>query len=640
VKKRDEEWGFEAGKGGMAVEAKMGMAVIVILVCAFGFLVYHKFDLKQRALLQANIEGKNAAQAGPTELAPASAMLEVQETNPDSGAWRAVDETPSTVAASVADSTAPQQDAPLFDLSEPTSPPYDVTADQSSAMVASDDVIPTPQPTEDPFAVLATKNSAREETTPQPFPTTAEPSKPFQSEQTLASNMSAPDQSDPFAAAATTEAQPSAPLFPSFDAADETPPSRDVAVADPKQNSAPVKTDDVAMGDLFPSFDAAEETPAPSAQPEETTVAKVQGLPPAASVSRSRELPPLPTAPEPAFDTLDNEATALPSFAGSDEPAQPTLQDSPMVAFAEPKPDVNLFEEAAATSAAKTEASPTSDKTLSVERPALVVTPDPTPMKIDPDPQPYQRSEPASDTRQFGGDNRFDRDTQTQTLVQTSPSQSQDATPTTASQPKTAADENSMASDPAFMFAPVEIPSDEPAPLPTAAPQPQFGMAQYAYENGIRQVAASSEDCDICVVKHNDNYWTISKRMYGTARYFSALALFNQHRIKDPKKIRPGMKVLIPDPKRLEEKYPELFREFQQKETKPPGYFLQKDGKPAYRVGEKETLSEISQKHLGRASRWMEIYRMNQQRMTDPNRLKPGTVLALPDDATAVNIAP
>ena len=100
------------------------------------------------------------------------------------------------------------------------------------------------------------------------------------------------------------------------------------------------------------------------------------------------------------------------------------------------------------------------------------------------------------------------------------------------------------------------------------------------------------------------------------------------------------MKVLIPDPKRLEAKYPELFREFQEKATQPPGYFLQKNGKPAYRVGERETLSEISQKHLGRASRWMQIYRMNQARMKDPNRLKPGTVLLLPDDATDVNIAP
>ncbi len=138
----------------------------------------------------------------------------------------------------------------------------------------------------------------------------------------------------------------------------------------------------------------------------------------------------------------------------------------------------------------------------------------------------------------------------------------------------------------------------------------------------------------------NDNYWTISKRAYGTSRYFSALALYNQHRVKDPRKLRPGMKVLIPNPQELETKYPELFREFQEKTKQPAGYFLQKNGTPAYRVGEKETLSEISQKHLGRASRWMQIYRMNESRLKDPNHLKPGTVLVLPHDATDVNIVP
>jgi len=40
----------------MATEAKMGMGIVAILVCAFGFLVYHKFDLKQRKMLQAQIE--------------------------------------------------------------------------------------------------------------------------------------------------------------------------------------------------------------------------------------------------------------------------------------------------------------------------------------------------------------------------------------------------------------------------------------------------------------------------------------------------------------------------------------------------------------------------------------------------------
>ena len=100
------------------------------------------------------------------------------------------------------------------------------------------------------------------------------------------------------------------------------------------------------------------------------------------------------------------------------------------------------------------------------------------------------------------------------------------------------------------------------------------------------------------------------------------------------------MKVLIPPPTLLEERYPELFKDLKPKERKPTGYFLQADGTAAYRIGENETLSEISQKHLGRASRLIQIYQMNRQSLNDPNRLKPGTVIALPDDATDLYVVP
>ncbi|HRA89422.1 MAG TPA: LysM peptidoglycan-binding domain-containing protein, partial [Planctomycetaceae bacterium] len=64
------------------------------------------------------------------------------------------------------------------------------------------------------------------------------------------------------------------------------------------------------------------------------------------------------------------------------------------------------------------------------------------------------------------------------------------------------------------------------------------------------------------------------------------------------------------------------------------------DGSPAYRVGERETISEISLRFLGRSSRWIEIYRLNQSTLGDPNKLKPGTILALPADAVEVNVVP
>src|SRR5690606_1417218 len=63
----------------------------------------------------------------------------------------------------------------------------------------------------------------------------------------------------------------------------------------------------------------------------------------------------------------------------------------------------------------------------------------------------------------------------------------------------------------------------------------------------------------VYAVKANDTYWTISKEVYGTAKYFKALALFNQSRIANPEQMRPGMQVLVPKASILEASYPALF---------------------------------------------------------------------------------
>lgn len=175
--------------------------------------------------------------------------------------------------------------------------------------------------------------------------------------------------------------------------------------------------------------------------------------------------------------------------------------------------------------------------------------------------------------------------------------------------------------------------------MPTP-PYVQQAKTSIANTSKIQQVAGTRDPDGIYTVKPDDTYWTISKHAYGTARFFSSLALYNKNRIKDPRKLREGMKVVIPDPKVLVERYPELLQDYIPKKTLPSGYFLKPDGMPAYRIGARETLSEISQKHLGRASRWIQLYRMNQHVLKNPNRLKPGTVIDLPDDATNVHMVP
>ena len=57
-----------------------------------------------------------------------------------------------------------------------------------------------------------------------------------------------------------------------------------------------------------------------------------------------------------------------------------------------------------------------------------------------------------------------------------------------------------------------------------------------------------------------------------------------------------------------------------------------------YRIGSNDTLGSIAQKHLGRASRWSEIYRLNRNELRDPDHLKIGKTLRLPSDASSARL--
>ena len=68
-------------------------------------------------------------------------------------------------------------------------------------------------------------------------------------------------------------------------------------------------------------------------------------------------------------------------------------------------------------------------------------------------------------------------------------------------------------------------------------------------------MGTTSDAGDYYVVQPQDNFWTISRKKYGNARYFQALAELNRSRIPDPSRMRPGMKVSTPPVEVLEERY-------------------------------------------------------------------------------------
>jgi nucleoid-associated protein YgaU len=191
---------------------------------------------------------------------------------------------------------------------------------------------------------------------------------------------------------------------------------------------------------------------------------------------------------------------------------------------------------------------------------------------------------------------------------------------------------------------PRSVPNELPSDVFT-----QLTSSQIAADgtNGLGQMQPSDRP-EVYVVRPGDNYWRISKKQYGTVRYFMALARYNQPRIPDPKKMQPGMKVLTPARELLESRNPDLFPKYAantqglhnvaHQAGEKSGFFLDANGTPMYRVGPEDTLGGIALKHLGRFSRWSEIYQMNQHRLKNPNALSLGDVLELPADASRVSM--
>lgn len=49
-----------------------------------------------------------------------------------------------------------------------------------------------------------------------------------------------------------------------------------------------------------------------------------------------------------------------------------------------------------------------------------------------------------------------------------------------------------------------------------------------------------------------------------------------------------------------------------------------------YTVKPGDTLSKIAQEHLGKASAYMQIFELNKDQLSDPDKIRPGQVLRLP----------
>lgn len=736
----------------MAIEAKMGMCIVVILISAFGFLVYRKFDARQRSLLQANLQAAETALPGSTgggednlyaEFQPSDQILNgkpATEGQALSGSQSATDvlSTESNVDTTFGSSFALRETATL---SPPEKTPLESTTEDAFAgnsfdhngfagldepgLGADDQNAKVPEestklafagepagsqlagqissPMDDYLAQRQTRETVAEAVDPSSNDSAfASFGDPELSAQTAAPSGGAAGESmkdiqvadaSPFDALMEPETggQTSAPsTFEGFPGGFES--QQDTIVGTSTANSglsqAAVAGDDVAktgQADEQPWPDFGQDATSDMESPLNRQLAAE--LPDKAVDIQTDEWAPVKPSsqqPSPAFANFDsfevdakdktNQPTGELESADADSPFQKRDESGVtsgqlLASTDEPASAAAAFESFGSDDGF--EYSSSNSASIRVLQPA------PEAPAAAPETTSNTTASPPGFDETFAMSPQVDDDSLTSAADSFAGTQ-QDLTtrrgplvdPSSVMQPLTGDDGTKLISntdrssyDDRFNDSvpmPVEAglaesfngPADSPSypaeqsyqaagelrmPSIPAVTEP---VAAKSASGTIQQVSATRDPDGIYTVQDDDTYWTISKHVYGTARFFSSLALYNKNRIKDPRRLRKGMKVVIPDPEVLIERYPELLQDYIPKESKPSGYFLKANGMPAYRIGERETLSEISQKHLGRASRWIQLYRMNQQVLQNPNRLKPGTVIDLPDDATNVHVVP
>lgn len=188
--------------------------------------------------------------------------------------------------------------------------------------------------------------------------------------------------------------------------------------------------------------------------------------------------------------------------------------------------------------------------------------------------------------------------------------------------------------------APLEDRAANSQPVPTDFNIRRTAAADNQAYNDASASGFSPNDDTVHIVGKGESFWTIAKKHYRMGRYSAALAEYNKNRIPKPDRIAPGMNVIVPPVATLEKKFGHMISGYVSPEAEAaavaakPGFYVDRDGQPFYRVGEGDTLSDIARNHLGRSSRWIQIVGLNKERLPNPDAMKPGMVLRLPNDAS------
>ena len=445
----------------------------------------------------------------------------------------------------------------------------------------------------------------------------------------------------------------------------DAPAAEPVALAEdePTLDAEPVTLDaelttldaePAAVAAADPLFPEDSDEPAPAEPPAMEAFAFDEPLSeePAAAVAFDAPAPPAdaPADLSPAADDAGAMWDGADAFASLDPAPAPAEQPTP----AEPEA-AGLWDATAETA--------TPEPTLAAEMPAADTPAAAEPAfdlmpEMEPTPVELAAADPASPEIPVADEPAFDGSAFFEPPAEPAPAPAAETVAAVEPSPPAMAEWPDLSAPPAAPQPPVAPPAPEIAAAP---PEPELTPAAFAPEANRRSPEmpdsrpvrnASAEkpmpfrfsgpnDRKVAEVQPGESYWTVSKRAYGAAKYFKALARYNALRIRDPRNLQPGMKVICPPPGVLMAYDTDLADAERSRESAASnpswsGYGVDDRGRPVWMVSSGDTLGGIAQKTLGRASRAEQIFALNRDKIRDPRRLKPGVLLNLPADAAGL----
>lgn len=152
-------------------------------------------------------------------------------------------------------------------------------------------------------------------------------------------------------------------------------------------------------------------------------------------------------------------------------------------------------------------------------------------------------------------------------------------------------------------------------PLPPQTP-PSAGSFEAGSDSAYDAAFAGAAYADASVpteaeIRPGDSFWLISERVYGSGAYFKALYRFHEASIAEPDRLPAGRTLEIPPLETLRELFPE---DVPSDTTSTDVARLR-----SYRTKVGDTALSVAQSQLGDASRWTEVFRLNQRAVSAPD---------------------